>query len=287
MTGYGGAEIEQNGVRISVEARSVNHRFVEVSVKSPNKNMALEDMARKKIKARFGRGSFDIYIAAENTGAGADVRINEALLKGYLRAASELIERGQVASPPTFGDLVSIRDMFMVSGGYADSPALETAAMAALDTAIVRLAEMRTTEGANITRDLKERMARIGVWTARIKVINERSVQERYDTLREKIIKLTHDAAVDQARLAQEAAIIAERSDISEEITRIESHLAETGPILDGKDPAGRKLEFLLQELGRETNTIGSKSFSAEITRLALDIKGDLEKLREQAQNLE
>jgi len=286
MTGYGRAEAEQNGIRITVEARSVNHRYVEVNVKSPTKNMLWEDTVRKKIKTMFNRGSFDVHLAVESAGAGTDVRINEPLLKGYLRAASEMAERHQVPYP-TFGDLASVRDMFIVSGSFADPKELETASGKALEDALGRLAEMRRAEGVNIIRDLKERLARIGACNAEIKSINGRSVQERFQTLREKIRKLTQEAGLDEARLAQEAAIIAERSDISEEITRIESHLAESGPVLDGAEPAGRKLEFLLQELGREANTIGSKSNSPEISRLALEIKSELEKLREQAQNLE
>lgn len=286
MTGYGRAEAERNGIRITVEARSVNHRYVEVSVKSPTKNMQWEDTVRKKVKTMFNRGSFDVHLAVESAGAGADVRINEPLMKGYLRAAAELAERHQV-SYPTFGDLASVRDMFIISGSIGDPKELEAASGMALEDALNRLAEMRRAEGANIVRDLKGRLARIGACNAEIKAISGRSVQERYNTLREKILKLTQDAGLDEARLAQEAAIIAERGDISEEITRIESHLAESGPILDGGEPAGRKLEFLLQELGREANTIGSKSSSVEVTRLSLEIKSELEKLREQAQNLE
>ncbi|MDH4183292.1 MAG: YicC family protein [Nitrospinota bacterium] len=287
MTGYGQGEHEEGGIRVSVEARSVNHRFIEVNVKSPQKNLALEDIARKMVKARFSRGAFDIFITIEITAAESVVRVNEPLLKGYLKVAADLSEQFGITYPPTFGDLASVRDMFLSQGAEAGISQAGPVMEGALALALEKLGQMRASEGERIIGDLKQRLAQIGGWTEEIKKINEGSSQERYDALKEKIAKLVGDLAMDQGRLAQEAAMIAERGDISEEITRLESHLQEGAKALEGDGPMGRKFEFLLQEFGRETNTIGSKSNSTQLTALALNIKGELEKLREQVQNLE
>ncbi|MDH5677859.1 MAG: YicC family protein [Nitrospinota bacterium] len=287
MTGFGLGENEENGLKVTVEARSVNHRYIEVGVKSPYKNFALDDLVRKKVKSRFSRGAFEILVAFDNTIGEADVRINEPLLKGYMKVAQALAQRHQVPYPPSFGDLAQIRDMFMVSGDAMKVEAMAAPLERALDQALDRLIQMRDSEGEHIGKDLAERFGRIGQWTLQIKDMNEKSVQERYSSLKEKMEALVKEAGVDEGRLAQEAALLAERSDISEELVRLDSHLKKAEQILGSGGPMGRKLEFLLQELGRETNTIGSKSYSPEITRRVLDMKSELEKLREQAQNLE
>ncbi|MDH5509073.1 MAG: YicC family protein [Nitrospinota bacterium] len=287
MTGYGLGESEIEGLKVTVEARSVNHRYIEVGVKTPYKNFALDDLVRKKVKGIFNRGAFEVLVALDNAETAVEVRINEPLLKGYLKVAGDISEKYGIPYPPSFGELVQVRDMFQVAGDAMNTDMMARPLEAALDQALEKLALMRGAEGKHIALDLAGRFARIGQWALVIKELNDGSVKERFATLKEKVEALLDAVAVDEGRLAQEAALLADRSDITEELTRIESHLHKAGDILGSEGPVGRQLEFMLQELGRETNTIGSKSFSTEITRLALEIKGELEKLREQAQNLE
>ncbi|MDH5638964.1 MAG: YicC family protein [Nitrospinota bacterium] len=287
MTGYGLGESEMDGLKVTVEARSVNHRYIEVGVKTPYKNFALDDLVRKKLKGIFNRGAFEVLVALDNVETAAKVQINEPLLKGYLKAAGDISERYGIPYPPSFGELIQVREMFQVTGDAMNTDMMARPLEAALGQALEKLALMRGSEGKHIAQDLAGRFDRIGQWAASIKELNEASVKERYAALKEKVEALLGAAAMDEGRLAQEAALLADRSDITEELTRIDSHLQKAADILSSEGSVGRQLEFLLQELGRETNTIGSKSYSTEITRLALEIKGELEKLREQAQNLE
>lgn len=287
MTGYGRAEREREGRRAAAEARSVNHRFLDVTIKNGGRMFAFDDRARRMVKERFHRGAFDITLSLASEREGARVRVNEELLKGYLAAAADVSRRFGVEYPPSFGDLLAVREMFTV--GEADVPAEEAWPLVAeaLAAALEQLAAMRAEEGRRLAEDMRGRFAALGALAARVRDEARTNAKDRYFTLRERVSRLLGETPLDEGRLAQEAAILADRADIEEELTRLDSHLAQAEAILAGEGPVGRKLEFLLQEINRETNTIGSKTPSLAVTNLVVEMKSEQEKIREQAQNLE
>lgn len=288
MTGYGRTEKEIGGRRLVIEAKSVNHRYLEVNVKIFTRSYALEEAVRQAVKERFARGYFEVSIMIQsNGGCGQTVAVNEPLLAAYLKVAQDMSNRHGVKYPPSFGELASLKDVFVVT---ADDLPLDDMVRPLEETICQTLDQLeasRKTEGAGAIRDVKSRLANIKSNIDFIVTESESSAGERFERLRAKILKLTGDLALDETRLAQEAAILADRSDISEETERTRSHLKQVDTLLDSGEPVGRKLEFFLQELSREINTMGSKSASPEIILRVVEIKSDMEKIREQAQNLE
>jgi uncharacterized protein (TIGR00255 family) len=288
MTGYGRMETEIGGKRLVIEAKSVNHRYMEVNVKLFTRSYALEEAVRQAVKERFARGYFEVAITIQaNGGSAQTVVVNEPLLAGYLKAAGEMSKRHGIAYPPSFGDLAVLKDVFVIA---ADDLALDDMIRPLaepLGQALDQLMAVRKTEGDNAINDVKSRFSNIKSSLDFIVSESESSVVERFDRLRAKIQKLTGDLALDETRLAQEAAILADRADISEETERAKSHLKQVDALLDSGEPVGRKLEFFLQEINREMNTMGSKSASPGVTLRVVEMKSDMEKIREQAQNLE
>jgi uncharacterized protein (TIGR00255 family) len=288
MTGFGRTEKEIGGKRLVIEAKSVNHRYLEVNVKTFARSYALEEAVRQAVKERFARGYFEVSIMIQaNGGSGQLVAVNEPLLAGYMKVAQDMSNRHGVKYPPSFGELAMLKDVFVVT---ADDLPLDDMARPLEETigqALDQLAAARKTEGASAIADVKARFASIKSNVSFIVTESESSVGERFERLRAKIQKLTGDLALDETRLAQEAAILADRADISEETERTKSHLNQVDALLDSGEPVGRKLEFFLQEISREINTMGSKSASPGITLRVVEMKSDMEKIREQAQNLE
>jgi len=287
MTGFGRAEKESGGRTITVEARSVNHRFLEYNIKVNGRSQQFDDLIRKAVKSRFSRGYFDIQVSIAVTEAAMEVAMNEPLLKGYMAVAQKLSERYGVPYPPSIGDLLQIRDLFTLADVSWTHEEAWGAIGAALDEALGQLEAMRRSEGGHIAADLTARFGRIGGLVEQIGALAASNESERFDQLKERVLKLAQTIDLDEARLIHEAAILADRSDVSEELTRLESHLKQSVELLDSGGPLGRKLEFLVQEINREVNTIGSKAPVVEITNLVVEIKSELEKIREQAQNVE
>lgn len=288
MTGYGRTEKEIGGRRLVIEAKSVNHRYLEVNVKIFTRSYALEEAVRQAVKERFARGYFEVSIMIQsNGGSGQMVAVNEPLLAGYMKVAQDMSNRHGVKYPPSFGELAMLKDVFVVTADDLPLDDMVRPLEEPIGQALDQLAAARKTEGANAITDVKSRFSNIKSNIDFIISESESSVGERFERLRAKIQKLTGDLALDETRLAQEAAILADRADISEETERTKSHLKQVDALLDSGEPVGRKLEFFLQELNREINTMGSKSASPGITLRVVEMKSDMEKIREQAQNLE
>lgn len=288
MTGYGRAEKDINGRRLVVEAKSVNHRYLEVSAKLFTRSYALEEAVRQAVKERFGRGYFEVSVMIQvNGGSAQTVVVNEPLLDGYMKAAGEMARRYGVEYPPSFGDLAMIKDLFAVTAEDLPPDDMVSQIGEPLGQALDQLAAVRRAEGENAINDVKSRFTNIKSHLNFIISESESTTSERFDRLRAKIQKLAGDLALDETRLAQEAAILADRADISEETERAKSHLKQVDALFDSGEPVGRKLEFFLQEISREINTMGSKSASPGITLRVVDMKSEMEKIREQAQNLE
>ncbi len=288
MTGYGRGEASSPERRFVVELKSVNHRFCEVHLRLPRHMVALEDQIRRIIQARISRGRVDGYFALENAeGRRALVKVDKALAAAYYKAMEELkVALGlqdQVALP----HLIHLPGVLVVDEPAEDPQAWWPYVRDALEQALDGLVEMRVAEGARLKADLLQRLERVAELAARIKARAPQVALDYYQRLSQRVKEWLADVPLDPGRLAAEVAIFAERSNINEEIVRLESHISQFRGFLESEGPVGRKLDFLLQEMFREINTIAAKAPDLEISRLVVEVKSELEKLREQVQNVE
>jgi len=296
MTGYAMARTEHLGWAIRISVKSVNHRFLDIKLRMPDSMEPYELRLRQAVKNRIHRGHVDIHVNVE-PGEAAPVHVNRDLLQAYLRVAEELREQTGGKSEL---DLVSLLRLPGIIGGLAptlpdseeDQEKLGVALETCLGDALVKMDEMRRTEGRHLSEELRTRVRRIGEQAEKVRGLMDTLRPAFARRLESRLRELLNGGPVDSSRLAQEAAILAERSDISEELDRLRSHLQQFAKLLDGAGELGKKLDFLLQEMHREANTMLSKTPGVEnealmITGLALEIKAEIEKLREQVQNIE
>ncbi len=288
MTGYGRAEKVFQDKNIIVEAKSVNHRFLEIVLRTPSALFPMEMDYKKKITERFKRGRIEVFIKFEGEGADtAKVNLNMEIARGYFNVLNRLREEFDLESPVTLKTLTAFRDIFTPPAeteiGSDCLCEVENSFLEALEI----LAAMRQGEGLVLLQDMQMRLKMIDGVLNDIAVRAPQVVSEYQKRLSERIKELTEGFALDENRLAQEVAIMAERTDITEEIVRLRSHLGQFEVLLHSDESEGRKIDFLLQEMNREINTIGSKVGDVDITRHVIDVKSELGKLREQAQNIE
>ncbi|HHD12071.1 MAG TPA: YicC family protein [Deltaproteobacteria bacterium] len=285
MTGYGRGEFTlEDGATYRVEARSLNHRYIDVNIRMPDRFLPLEMRIRETIKNRFKRGSFAVYINSTSAGQ-APIGVNLDVARRYLECAEELKEKLGVKGDATVEVLFRIRDIFSQKEEVdveKDWQAMEEALLEALDG----IEEMRRREGEFLKKGIEEGLSSIERLANSIEELAPESVRSFRERIREEIERLVSEK-VDEARIATEVAIYSERVNINEEITRLKSHIKQMRGYLELEEPIGRKLDFLCQELLREANTIASKSQDVEIVQKTVDIKGELEKIREQVQNIE
>ena len=288
MTGFGASDLATAAGRYTVEARSLNHRFLEIIVRLPRELGPLEDRIRALVQGRVLRGRVEVAIMRENYGKRLrTVRIDLDLAKAFASALNELKQALELPGSPDLAMLSALPDLIRIEEQKEDLEAAWTAIAEAVEVALSRLVAMREREGARLTSDLGQRVRRLAERADEIERRAPLVVQEHAARLTRRIEELIGMPPVDEGRLAAEVAIFADRSDIAEETTRFRSHLAQMQQMLIGSGAAGRTLEFLVQELGREANTIGSKANDVEISRAVIAVKGELESLREQIQNLE
>jgi uncharacterized protein (TIGR00255 family) len=293
MTGFGRAELRGDTLVVTVEARSVNHRHLDVALRLPRALAALELQARRAIAARLERGRVDVSVQVTTVAGQAPQRVvtDAALAREYLAQARALAASLTDLAP---GDGVSL-EWVLTRPGVVRVEEVETADTAlpwtvlepALAGALDELVERRTAEGARLAHELRGLQAELGGVVATMAARAPAAVARREERLRERLRALLGAPGVDEARILTEAAVWADKTDITEELARLRAHLAELALVLDKGGPVGRALDFLLQELGREVNTVGSKSDDLELSQAALAGKGVLEKMREQVQNLE
>jgi uncharacterized protein (TIGR00255 family) len=293
MTGYAQAHAEENGLALRVSIRSVNHRFLDLHVRLPEGWEPLEPRLRQRVRQRVRRGHVDVALRIEPTGS-VTIQLNHALAAAYARAAQEL--SAEFATSPSIDFVALLRLPGVVAGaGMPSEEDVERAAALAvrcLDEALARLDEMRVAEGASLAAEMRARLRNIAESAAQIEKLAATLRPEYARRLGERLAELLGNAAIEPARLTQEAALLAERSDVSEEVARLRSHLQQFEALLESDPEAGKKLDFLLQEMQRESNTMLSKTPGVEgqglaITDLALDVKAEVERLREQMQNVE
>jgi uncharacterized protein (TIGR00255 family) len=296
MTGYAQARAEISGWVVRVSVKSVNHRFLDLKLRLPEGFDLYELRLRQIVRERIHRGHVDVFVSVE-PGTAAPVQVNRELLSAYLHAAEDL--KHQIGNFSEL-DVVSLLRLPGVIGGLAsavpedeqEQERLGQALDSCLREALSKLDEMRRAEGRHLAEELRTRLVRISQQAEEVRALVDSLRPAFVRRLETRLKELLGNSAMDQARLAQEAALLAERSDISEELDRLRSHLQQFGKLLDGAGELGKKLDFLLQEMHREANTLLSKTPGVEsealaITGLGLEIKADIEKLREQVQNIE
>jgi uncharacterized protein (TIGR00255 family) len=300
MTGYGRGAAQRGPVKVTVELRSVNHRFLDLKLRTSNVPAALEDAVTSRVRERLERGAITVSIRVERTAAGGGFRIDRKVAAIVHRELTALAAQ-LTLSAPNLGDVLGQPGVVIVDAPVDDNPAdaeaAEQAAAAAASDALDALVAMRDVEGATLAKDLAARIAGLVAIVDQVAVAGERAAGGALERLRERVARLCEPelaATIDQARLAQEIAILADRADVTEELVRARAHrdqlaaAAAAAPgTAPGRGPVGRRLDFLTQELGRELNTLGSKSTAPAIGPLVVDAKAQLEKIREQVQNLE
>lgn len=288
MTGYGKAELANGTGRVVVEIRSVNHRYGEVTVKMPRSWLALENEVRKCVAARVKRGKIDVFIQREGgEGATSLPQVNLPLARAYHAAFLKLKEELDLYEPVTLAQIVAQKDVLMAGEGEKDAESVHEELLGAVSAAVDGLEAMRAREGEALLTDIRSRREILNALIERVAERAPRIPAEYALRLQERIAQLMREGNVDEARLAQEVALLADRADVTEELVRFRSHIRQFDDTLGLAEPVGRKLDFLLQELNREVNTIGSKANDAEMAAAVVALKAELEKIREQVQNIE
>jgi len=288
MTGYGKGQGSSGDVALTVEIRSVNHRYSDVTIKAPRALMALEGEIKKKVGRRLKRGKIDIFINQEFAASAAAIpTLNEPLASAYV----ELFERIRTSFPVDGGIPLSLlagqRDVIVLKEALPAEEAVKSCLDTALESALDNIEAMRVAEGEATRHDMEERLAGVRNMLLQVEIRAPQVPREWQTKISERLERLANDFEWDPQRVAQEIAVFADRCDISEEILRFKSHLKQFTALFDSAEPVGRQMDFLVQELNREVNTMGSKSNDAELTRLVVAIKSELEKIREQVQNVE
>jgi len=288
MTGFGRGWASDEVGRALVEIRSYNHRFLDISVRMPAELGPLEDRIRKELAGLFNRGRLDVFVSLEEP-AGRDriVEVDGELAKRYHDVLEDLARRLGLATEGMLGLLVGLPGVLRTREAPLDAERAWSCLGAALHQAAREVAAMREAEGKVITRDLIHRMARVRYLTGEIGSRAPLLTEEYRRRLTRRVEELLRDPVVGEDRLTTEIVLYAERSSIAEELIRLESHIAQFDALADADGPVGRKAEFILQEMAREINTIGSKSPDPEIGRLVVEAKTELENIREQLQNVE
>lgn len=287
MTGYGRCQVERDGRMMTVEVKTVNHRFLDVSFRLARHLMFLDDAVRKGVAARLARGHVDVFVNYENHRADArEVRVDVDLAKAYQQAFASLSQALSCGDGAALSDYVRLPDVLTVQEKEEDQQVVRELFDEALSGALDALIAMRAQEGESMKRDILDKITKIEQIRDEVAVRAPMVVEEYRIKLKERIAALT-DGEIDEARLLTEIAIFADRAAIDEELVRLVSHTAQIRKTLELAEPVGRKLDFLVQELNREVNTIGSKAMDAQIAQCVVQAKGEIEKLREQVQNIE
>lgn len=286
MTGYGRAMRAEDGRELTVELKSVNHRFLDLSFRMPRGLMFLEDEVRKLISKRVSRGHVDVFMTYRNLRSDArTVTVDRALFDAYEKALDELSGSG-LRDDRSLMAVARMNDVLIVTEAEEDQEALRRLTADTVNDALDALLQMRTREGVEMKRDLVNRIDHIEEMTGDIEARYPETVQEYKARLRVSIEEMIGQG-VDEARLLTEVAIMADRSAIAEETVRLRAHIAQLRECMEKDEPVGRRIDFLVQELNREVNTISSKSQDVPITRCVVSLKAEIEKLREQLQNIE
>lgn len=288
MTGYGRSEVEQNGRKVTLEISSVNHRYCDLNIRMPRSFAQLEDKIREIIKKRVSRGKIDvsIYITSQ-TDDDLEVIINEPVCHKSIQGLKYIAEKYELKDDLALSHILSIGDAFSIHKKAGDLDAIMDIIEIALNEALDSLIEMRIKEGDMLRQDILKKLSLLNEIILEIEKRSYLVVDEYKKKLEARLKLLLPDVSIDPSRIAQEVVIYADKCAIDEELTRLKSHTSQLITISESKEPSGRKLDFLMQEMNREANTIGSKANDSMITNYVVELKTEIEKIREQVQNIE
>ncbi len=288
MTGFGSGKVVEAGLKVSVEIRAVNHRFCEIMVRVPRPYMPLEERIKEEVLKRVARGHLDIFVNIEADGEKKrNVKLDKDLVIAYYSCLRELAEMLNIDFQLSVNQLAQFPDVIVVEEQEEDLEKAWIVVQKALNEAMQQVVSMRLREGKKLYEDFVERKTRISKILAGIEQRMPVLGEELMDRLRSRLQTMLGDAEIDETRLLSEVVLYAERSSIAEEIVRLSSHLEQLTEMLNSMEPVGRRIEFLIQEMNREINTIGTKAADLVISPLVIEVKSELEKMREQVQNVE
>ncbi len=288
MTGYGRARETLNGRDITVEVRSVNNRYLDCTVKVPRAYIFVEDAVKSHVQKAVSRGKVDVFITIDATAADETVvSVNEPLARGYYQALTQLRDMFSLQDDLTAATLARFPDVLTVTKAEEDLESVATDICAVLDDALAAYNAMRTTEGGKLSEDIAGRAATIEAVVGKVEERSPQTVAAYREKLLSRMQEVLQSTAVDESRILTEAAIFADKIAVDEETVRLRSHIAQLRTMLQSEQPIGRKLDFLIQEVNRECNTIGSKCNDLTIAQDVVNMKAEVEKIREQVQNIE
>lgn len=288
MTGFGRAKQIINGREYIIEIKSVNHKYNDINIKLPRNISYIEELVRKQISSKIARGKIDIYITFNNFSVdGKLVTINKELAKLYINQLKELANETKINNNIEVIDICKFPDILQIQTDEEKEDCIKEELSMCLEEAVHNLNDMKIKEGIKIKEDLLKRMDRVEIMVNNIFEFSTGLIEEYVVKLKERIQDLLHTDIIDETRIAQETVIYSDKCSIEEELTRLKSHIKQFRDLMELDLAIGKKLDFIIQEMNRETNTIGSKSVKLEITNLVIDIKTELENIREQIQNIE
>lgn len=287
MTGYGRAKLLKEDREYQIEIKSVNHRYLDISVKIPKQLSYLEETIKKEIAKKVKRGKIDVFVTFENNSLeGKEIKINTELAKAYIDELKKLAEKENILSDIQVTEISKYPDVLNIQSNQDDEKITEEV-LETITIATDNLVQMRETEGNKISEDLLKRLNTINKKVEEIAKLSTGLIEEYVVKLEERINEILKNQEIDKTRLAQEVVIYADKCSIEEEVTRLNSHISQFKNLLNSNEAIGKKLDFIIQEMNRETNTIGSKANNLEITNGVIDIKTEIENIREQVQNIE
>ena len=287
MTGYGKANLEKLERTYQIEIKSVNHRYLDISIKMPKAISYLEEDIKKCISRKIQRGKVDVFVTFENNSAeGKNIKINTEIAQMYIEQLRKLAESENISSNIEVTEISKYPDVLNIQNNQ-DDETIKNELMEVTENAVNKIINMKEAEGGRIAEDLSIRLDWIHKKILEISKISTGLIQEYVVKLKARVQELLQNQEIDEARLAQEVVIYADKCSVEEEITRLNSHISQFKELLNSNTQIGKKLDFIIQEMNRETNTIGSKANNLEITNDVIDIKTEIENIREQVQNIE
>jgi len=288
MTGYGSAKGTAEGLEITVELKSVNNRYLDTSVRLPRSFIFAEDAVKSAVQSHISRGKVDVFVTVDSSAAGdMTVKVNEALLKGYIEAIGHISEEYSLTNDITAMAVAKFPDVLSVEKKDMDAEEIAATISEIAEKALKDFDEMRIREGEKLRDDV---MSRLETIDSLVKAVEEKApetVKEYRARLEQKMAEVLGTSGIDESRILTEAAIFADHIAVDEETVRLRSHMSQLKTMINGNSPIGRKIDFLVQEFNREANTIGSKCQNSDIAHVVVDLKSEIEKIREQIQNIE
>lgn len=288
MTGYGSAKGQAEGLEITVELKSVNNRYLDTSVRLPRSFLFAEDAVKAAVQAHISRGKVDVFVTVDSSAADdMTIKVNEPLLKGYIEAIRHISEEYSLTNDLTALSVSRFPDVLTVEKKDLDADAIAAAISEITERALADFDAMRLREGEKLRDDVLGRLDTIDVLVSSVEKEAPKTVVEYRSRLEQKMAEVLGTAGIDEARILAEAAIFADHIAVDEETVRLRSHMSQLKTMINGSSPTGRKIDFLIQEFNREANTIGSKCQNSDIAHVVVDLKSEIEKIREQIQNIE